>query len=113
MTFSANANFHGAIEEGAIRHVEKYLNVGEDVNAQGREGRAALHCAVLAISKLINDNHYESRRYELFRIAELLIVKGADVNAKDNEGRTPLDYTESIPPSGRQYPAEIADLLRL
>ena len=37
-------------------------------------------------------------------IAELLIVKGADVNAKEEDGYTPLDVA-------KRYP-EIADLLR-
>ena len=37
-------------------------------------------------------------------IAEFLIVKGADVNAKEEDGYTPLDVA-------KRYP-EIADLLR-
>jgi len=37
-------------------------------------------------------------------IAELLIVKGADVNAKEEDGYTPLDVA-------KRYP-EIPDLLR-
>jgi len=39
-------------------------------------------------------------------IAKLLIVKNADVNAKDVEGQTPLDWAEE-----EKY-KEIADLLR-
>jgi cytohesin len=40
--------------------------------------------------------------YDQKEIAELLLVKGADVNAKDVDGETPLDQAES----------EIANLLR-
>jgi ankyrin repeat protein len=39
-------------------------------------------------------------------IAKLLIVKNADVNAKDVEGQTPLDWAEE------EKHKEIADLLR-
>ena len=40
-------------------------------------------------------------------VVELLILKGADVNAKDNGGNTPLDSL-----IGFQRHPEIADLLR-
>ena len=40
-------------------------------------------------------------------IAELLIAKGADVNAKSDDGKTPLDMT-----NGREAVTETADLLR-
>ena len=39
-------------------------------------------------------------------MAELLIAAGADVNAKDVEGQTPLDWAEE------EKHKEIADLLR-
>ena len=39
-------------------------------------------------------------------IAKLLIVKNADVNAKDVEGQTPLDWAEE------EKHTEIVDLLR-
>jgi len=43
-------------------------------------------------------------------IVELLIADGADVNAKMNNGMTPLDCSALIPPSSNK--TEIVDLLR-
>ena len=49
-------------------------------------------------------------------IAELLIAKGGDVNAKDVDGETPLDAAESVnedvPPEDKAANKETADLLR-
>ena len=49
-------------------------------------------------------------------IAELLIAKGADVNAKDDDGATPLDLAARESPRNspevKAAKKEIADLLR-
>ena len=49
-------------------------------------------------------------------VAELLIAKGADVNAKLDDGRTPLDWAsrgyEHEPPEDKVARKEITDLLR-
>ena len=70
--------------QGKIKEVKKYLAAGANVDA-----RRALHEAT-------DRGHKE--------IAELLIAKGADVNAKDADGVTPLDFAKRHP--------EITDLLR-
>jgi len=48
--------------------------------------------------------------------AEFLIAKGADVNAKDNDGETPLDYAEFVyswqQPEVKAAKKETANLLR-
>ena len=81
---------HVAAEDGDLAGVQAELDKGVDVNVNnklvGSGGGTPLHYATTKA------------------IAELLIANGADVNAKVNDGRTPLDWAKSYP--------EIADLLR-
>jgi hypothetical protein len=70
------------------------------VNAIINNGTSPLHLAAL-------NGHME--------VAELLIAKGADVNAMGGYGRTPLDWATSKWVRGEQlvqFGTEIADLLR-
>ena len=89
----AAESIHIATKAGHIEAVKKHLAEGVDVNGRGGvfEGDTPLIHAVM-----------NSRK----EIAELLISKGADVNAKDKIFGTPLDYAMSTRDS------EIADLLR-
>ncbi len=81
-----------AIREGDIEAVKRHLAAGMDVNAKDDNGWNPLHLAV-------ENGHKE--------IAELLISKSADVNAKDKYFRkTSRDWAIE-----RGY-TEIADLLR-
>ena len=64
---------------GNIEAVRWHLDAGTDVNAKGVTGWTALHHAALNGGK---------------EIVELLIGKGADVNAKNNLHKTPLYYAE-------------------
>ncbi len=65
-----------AIVEGDIDRVKSDISSGADVNSKdGRTGWTLLHIAV---------------RNKQTQIAQLLIDKGADVNAKDNHGKTPM-----------------------
>ena len=76
-----------AAEFGNIEAVKQHLADGAEVNAKSSGGRTPLHWAA-------NRGHEE--------VAELLIAKGAEVNAMDVLlGWTPLDYAEG----------ETADLL--
>ena len=78
--------------DGNIEAVKQHLAAGTDVNAKSHAGGTTLRYAA-------GKGHKE--------IAELLISKGADVNAKDELlGRTPLD--EAI----FSNHSEIVDLLR-
>ena len=77
-----------AAENGNLEAVEKHLAAGMDfeLKCAGCGGTALLHAAF--------GGHKE--------IVELLIAKGADVNAKNDSGRTSLNWADK----------EIADLLR-
>jgi len=69
-------SIHKAAEEGNIEAVKQHLDVGVNVNAkQGIPKWTPLHLASLF-----------NRR----EVAELLIAKGADVNAKDEYRGAPL-----------------------
>ena len=82
-----------AAYNGNIEAVKQHLSNGVDVNVKGGFADGTpLHYAAA-------NGHKE--------IAELLIEKGADLNAKDEDGGTPLDVAISF----RQ--TKIADLLRV
>jgi ankyrin repeat protein len=61
-----------------------------DVNARTRSGRTALMQAIDAPKEFDNGQHIVYSP----RIAKLLIDAGADVNAKDAAGNTPLSIAQ-------------------
>ncbi len=90
-----SVDIHEAVEKGNIEAVKEYLDAGGDVDAKGD---VSLGGGATPLLWAAWGGHKE--------IVELLISKGADVNAKDDGGDTPLDLTIL-----RKQP-EIADLLR-
>ena len=88
-------SMYDAAEVGNIDAVKQHLAAGTDVNAKDKDGWTPLHPA-----------SYEGHQ----EIVELLIAKGADVNARvelgPQQGMTPLDSANN---SGR---TEIVSLLR-
>ena len=88
-------NIWQAATVGNIEAVKQHLAAGVDVDvkAESSDEWTPLHYAA-----------YSSQK----EVAELLIDKGADVNAKDKNGKTPLDWAVDSPYSDE----ETADLLR-
>lgn len=68
---------HDAVFEGNLNAVNHHLDTGIDINSKNRVGNTALHYAA-----------YKADH----KIARLLIFRGAKVNAKGDDGHTPLDW---------------------
>ena len=88
-------SIHQAAYDGNIEAVKQHLAAGTDVNAKDVDRTTPLHRAALEYNK---------------KIPELLVAKGADVNAMILSGRykgyTPLDFATTF------NRTEIAALLR-
>jgi ankyrin repeat protein len=95
-------SFLGACRNGNIDAVKQHLADGADVNAKDDDfGWTALHIAAMEATAIESTSTID----EQLEIAELLISRGAEVNAKDNSGRTPLHE------AARHFAKEIAALL--
>lgn len=81
-----------AVSLGDVKTVEFLLSKGADVKGRDREGKTPLH-GFFAVSGPIYIKHI-NREVDLVqiqtRIAEMLIGSGADANAVDDRGCTPL-----------------------
>ena len=89
-------DIHQAAADGNIKAIKQHLAAGKDVNAPDRNGWTPLHYAALKDRE---------------EIIELLIAKGANVNAKSVHGtplvgHTPLDFAIKLKLT------EIVDLIR-
>ena len=93
-----NISIHQAAEDGNIKAIKQHIAAGTDVNAKNdRSTWTPLYYAVLKGRK---------------EIAELLITEGADVNAKNQDGETPLDYAihpENFPDVAEKPPTSSAN----
>jgi ankyrin repeat protein len=83
------AAFHQAARHGDLEAVKKLLEQKPGLvfsKDKSHDGYTALHCAV-------HDNRVD--------LAELLLARRAEVNAKDQDGRTPLDRMYYSPSSAK------------
>ena len=90
-----------AVAANNVEFVKELLISGEDVNAKFTKGARPLHATGMFGRK---------------DVAEFLIAKGADVNAKDNNGEPALDWAVFVydweQPEVNAAKKETADLLR-
>ena len=71
--------FIKSVEDGDIERVKIELEKGIDPNNIYYSGNTALHRAIW------------SNTFDTDKLVELFIIKGADVNAMNDDGKTPLD----------------------
>ena len=93
---------HYAAENNSQKVVQALLSAGADINAKDKKGNTTLHhdaqcdsCEVYA--RIISEGREAperigKNRFCSFGILEYLVSQGADVNAKNNAGKTALDY---------------------
>ena len=93
---------HVAIRKGNLEEVELLISKGVDVNARDKDARTPLHEMTKLSPHSLIAKHDNSFLYPLkdtlkktiemgkLDLIKLLISKGADVNAKEKYGNTPL-----------------------
>ena len=94
---------HYAAEKGNSKFTKALLNAHAFVNPKDVNGRTPLHyavdCGKESWSKIVGDclepieKERERKVQDFSETVRLLLSKGADVNVRDNDGKTPLDYS--------------------
>ncbi|OQR86441.1 hypothetical protein ACHHYP_10547 [Achlya hypogyna] len=102
----ADKNIWVSASDGDIEAVKNYLEAGVSVDAQDENGYTPLQAAVsynqvelvsflltkgATVSLGDNDDETPLHFCESIEVAEILLAAGANLNAKNAEGRTPLD----------------------
>jgi ankyrin repeat protein len=100
--YGGNTPLHTAAAWGHKDAVELLLAHGAAINAQDDKGETPLHRAAvyrnivqrMAVNAKDDDNDPASLKWAADHkaVVELLLAKGADANAKTNDGKTPLNF---------------------
>ncbi|WCR58329.1 MAG: Phosphocholine transferase AnkX [Wolbachia endosymbiont of Ctenocephalides felis wCfeJ] len=98
---------HSAAVSNTGNIAKLLIDMGADINAKNDDNKTPFELAckngkteVASFLATVQDNrhrtalHYAAQEGNL-KLVGLLIEKGADVNAKDNEGKTPLDLAKA------------------
>jgi ankyrin repeat protein len=91
---------HWAVFSGNAEIVKLLVERGVDANARTKDGFTPLHLAALSFCATDNIeeyryiksySHFYPFSFHVIQVAEFLIKMGADVNARANDGSTPLE----------------------
>ena len=78
---------HDAAEDGKVKLVRELVKLGSTVGIQTKSGNTPLHLACAAITP--------ANASEQVEIIKILLSAGADANAKDHNGLTPMDLART------------------
>jgi len=92
---SNDTPLHVAARKGQIDSVQLLLEHGADVRITGKQGYTAVHCACEFSTRLGDRSDHNDVKLAC-QIIPLLIAHGADPNAPDDNGRTPLQHARDL-----------------